>query len=392
MSNKIKERRLASANVPEKNRAEAVNVDVKQKRSVLKGIILAIAIIVAVAALLLVVVNVFINNLSEDMSDGNYKDTVPDSFSEKYMQSNILYNGALASNKDFKNYSAVATNNHSKVVNNIKDTDNVFNYAIFGVEDAEDGSLSVDMIVIASVNKDTEKLTYVLIDATSLVYIPYANVVGQLKDAYNISNANLLARTISQNFGIDIDGYVDVKLTKAVEMIDIIGEENGGIELVMTQEEVDKLNLAIKAYNERFELDGSKQIASITKTGDKVTLDGKQTAAYIRGISSDRGASVFKVFEEMTKMALADGVKGINTFADILAENATTSTDSDGFSQVLQIAAKTTSDALQDKLVTIDLGKDQKDFVTVGMGCYFTIYDDYDKLVSELQAKLYSAE
>lgn len=383
MSKRIIERRKASANVPESNRADIVYTEQKQKRSVIKGILLAIVVLIAIVALVFVVVNALIKNISESMSPkGSYKDTIP-TIAESFKEGNGFYIDKVYNDAKFQKYAFLASNNHSSVVNSIKDEANVFNYAIYGIENSNPEKPSADMIIIASFNKDTNKLTYVLVDDATLVYIPYADVIGQLKDAYNFGTANLLSRTITQNFGIDIDGYVEMNMEAAAEMVDLVG----GIEMTMTQEEVDNLNIAIELYNKRF----GAEVLKITKKGEKVTLNGVQTLAYLRGTTGSNTDAIFSILVEVTKLSIKDGVKGIKALTDKLAENATTSTEADDFSSLLQIAVKTTGDALADGIVTSNLSENIKNIKILGEGQYeyFSAYEDYNKVVTDLQVALY---
>ncbi|MBR2296064.1 MAG: LCP family protein [Clostridia bacterium] len=381
MSKRIIERRKASANVPESNRADIVYTEQKQKRSVIKGILLAIVVLIAIVALVFVVVNALIKNISESMSPkGSYKDTIP-TIAESFKENNPMYSDSLLESQKYNKYALLVSNNHSSVVNAIRDEANVFNYAIYGIDNSDPNKASADVIVIASINKDSGKLTYTLIDNTSLVYIPYADVIGQLKDAYNFGTANLLSRTIAQNFGIDIDGYVEMNMEAAAEMVDLVG----GIEMAMTQEEVDNLNIAIELYNERF----GAEVLKITKKGEKVTLNGVQTLAYLRGKKGIDTNAIFDILVEVTKISIKDGVKGIKALTDKLAENATTSTEADDFSSLLQIAVKTTGDALADSMNTQVFGNEYKNWVWVSDDVSFITYNDLDKAVTDLQVALY---
>ncbi|MBE6624328.1 MAG: hypothetical protein E7622_01660 [Ruminococcaceae bacterium] len=379
MSKKIIERRNASVNVPEASRASIVNAPQNRKRSPIKGIILTVLIVFALLALALTAINFLINNIFGKVApNGSYKDTLP-SIVHSYKEGNPFYNGKAAEYSGYYKFAYDASSNHSATVNNIKDQDNVLNYAIFGIENEDPNNPYADMIIIASVNKDTGNLTYVLIDASSFVQIPYADVVGPLKDAYKLGGSNLLARTIAQNFGVDIDGFVELKMSGAADMVDAVG----GIEIAMTDEEVANLNLAIQAYNERF----NAEVLEITKKGAAVNLNGVQTLAYIRGVGDNREIAVFNILAQVTKIALSQGVSGINNLVTELTENAVASTNGDDFSTLLQIAIKSKDGS--NGVVTINLGSDLKQ-ETWYHGVRFVTYTDYSEVVSQLQAALYT--
>ncbi len=390
MSKKIIERRKASANVPENNRASIANFEAKQKRSAVKGILLTVVLIVAIAALLFLVVNALINNISKNISPaGSYKDIDP-AISDSFKEDNNFYTDKVLGSDLYKKYAFLASNNHSDSINAIKSDENVFNYAIYGIENNSGVAFS-DIIVIASINKTTNKLTYVLLDDQTLVYIPYANEIAPLKDAYNFGGANLLSRTISQNFGIDINGYVELKMDGAMALVDAVG----GIDIAMTDAELDELKVAIDLYNEKFKDENSSLVylQKNEKTGT-VTLTGEYALAYIRGKSGNDTEALFKVLVECTKSAINGGVEGIKALSGALSDRdfATTSTEAEDFSSVLMLAVKTTGDALANNLNTLDMSATINAFqVKEGYWtlAYFSAYDDYSKVVTDLKTALY---
>lgn len=390
MSKKIIERRNASANVPEKNRAEIVKAEHAKKRPFIRWIIFGVIVALAVAALVFVIINSIISNIASNISpNGSYKDTVP-TIAESFKDTSAFY-GDVSLLKNYAAYALTASNNHSANVNYIKDDENIFNYAIYGVENSNPDAPSADVIIIASINKETNKLTYVLMDADALVYIPYANVVGPLKHAYNfgggsVGGSNLLSRTISQNFGVDIDGYVEMKMDGAVSLVD----ELGGIQLAMSDEEVTKLNAAIAAYNVRFELTGDNAVPAVTKdTNGNVNLEGAQAVAYIRGVSANRETAIFKILASVTKTAIKDGFSGINKLSKAFAESATTSTEKDDFTTVLKLAVNATGEAVADSMNTVTLSKDAKKLVNLGKGAICLVYSDYEDTVDQLRSAIY---
>lgn len=390
VSKKIIERRKASVNVAEDKRASIANFEAKQKRSAVKGILLTVVIVIAIAALLFLVVNALINNISKNISPaGSYKDIDP-VISESFKENNGFYVDKVLNSNVYKEYAFLASNNHSATVNAIKSDENVFNYAIYGIENNSGVAFS-DIIVIASINKTTNKLTYVLLDDQTLVYIPYANVIAPLKDAYNFGGANLLSRTISQNFGIDINGYVELKMDGAMALVDAVG----GIDIAMNDAELDEFKVAIDLYNEKFkdENTGLVYLQRNEKTGT-VTLTGEYALVYIRGKSGSDTEALFTVLVECTKSAINGGVEGIKTLSEALSDRdfATTSTEAEDFSSILMLAVKTTGDVLADSLTTIDMSTSSIKTKLLGEGeyVYFSAYNDYSKAVADLKTALYA--
>lgn len=394
MSN-IKERRKNSAKVPENGRAKIVNSDKKQKRSFGRGLLIALIIVVLLAAAALVVVNFLIDRIADSVVDeGNYKDVVPsDNLNTDYIENNGIFSSDIQEHEKFKDFAYLVSQSHSAVVNNIKDTENVFNYCIYGVDSSTN---DVDVIIIASINKDTKALQYVLLDDKMLVSIPYADVVGCLEDAFGIGSANLLSRTIAQNFGIDIDGYVVIDM----EGVASLGNhQSTSLEIDMTVEEIKALNESIVSFNKRFEnVEGFEKLYEFDDTTARtVKLEGYYVVAYARGKDGLDDNAIFKLLAESTKAALKNGVAGAKELAELLRENAKSiSTSTEDFSTLLQLVAVAASDVLASVDATDFaevLAKDKLQTKTVYTGpnkfVSFVIVEDYAAMVAELQNKLY---
>lgn len=398
MSKNIKERRLGSANVPEQSRAEIAKSDNKQKRSAGRAILIVLVVLVLLVSAALVAVNMLVGKLTESIAtDGNYKDTIPDNnLNTDYIEDAPIFSDVVQNNDRFKDYAYLASQNHSVVVNAIKDTENVFNYAIYGLDSSTN---DVDVIIIASINKDTNKLQYILLDDKMLVSIPYTGVVGCLEDAYGIGGANLLSRTIAQNFGVDIDGYM---LLDMEGVANLANNPSTKLEIAMTKEEIAALNEAVEKMNERFAgLEGFEALDKLDDSADRtVTLEGYYVVAYARGKGGLDDTAVFKLLAESTKAALSKGVTGAQELAEILKENARISTTADDFSSLLQLVATAADDIsgsvtaedfadvlAKDKLMTKDVYTKDENGKTVVIP--YVVVDDYSAMVAELQNKLY---
>lgn len=398
MSKNIKERRLGSANVPEQSRAEIAKSDNKQKRSAGRAILIVLVVLVLLVSAALVAVNMLVGKLTESIAtDGNYKDTIPDNnLNTDYIEDAPIFSDVVQNNDRFKDYAYLASQNHSAVVNAIKDTENVFNYAIYGLDSSTN---DVDVIIIASINKDTNKLQYILLDDKMLVSIPYTGVVGCLEDAYGIGGANLLSRTIAQNFGVDIDGYM---LLDMEGVANLANNPSTKLEIAMTKEEIAALNEAVEKMNERFAgFEGFEALDKLDDSADRtVTLEGYYVVAYARGKGGLDDTAVFKLLAESTKAALSKGVTGAQELAEILKENARISTTADDFSSLLQLVATAADDIsgsvtaedfadvlAKDKLMTKDVYTKDENGKTVVIP--YVVVDDYSAMVAELQNKLY---
>lgn len=394
MSNNIKERRKSSANVPENSRAEIVNSSNKQKRSVGRGLLITLIVLVLLASAALVAANFLIDKVTDSLAnEGNYKEVIPsDNLNTDYIEDSKIFSSSVQDNDKFKDYALLASQNHSAVVNNIKDTANVFNYCIYGLDSSTN---DIDVIIIASINKDTKVLQYVLLDDKMLVSIPYANVVGCLEDAYGIGGANLLSRTVAQNFGVDIDGYMVLDMEGVASLAN---NPDTKLEIAMTVAEIEALNESITSFNKRFEnVDGFEKLEMLDASADRtVTLEGFYVVAYARGNSGLDDEAIFKLLAESTKTALSKGVQGVQELSELLKENAKISASSEDFSSILQLVAAAANDITS----SIDaegfaevLAKDQlktiATYTSPNEAVPYVIVEDYAAMVAELQNKLY---
>ena len=124
-----------------------------------------------------------------------------------------------------------------------------------------------DSMMIASINTEQKKLKLVSLMRDCYVTIPgYRN--NKLNAAFSNGGGPLLSKTILQNFGIKIDGYVKVNFEGFVKLIDRLG----GVEISLTETEARYLNTT--NYIKK------KQYRNV-KVGMQ-TLNGYQALGYCR--------------------------------------------------------------------------------------------------------------
>lgn len=100
----------------------------------------------------------------------------------------------------------------------------------------EDRSRS-DSMIICSINKKTDKITLVSVMRDTYVSIP-DHGKEKINAAYVYGGMPLLDRTIEENFGIHIDGNVEVDFNGFVKAM----AEVGDLDIELNQEEADYLN------------------------------------------------------------------------------------------------------------------------------------------------------
>ena len=155
------------------------------------------------------------------------------------------------------------------------------NVLLLGVDDLRDGAQRSDAVMIASVGYGRFKLTSMMRD--TLVEIP-GHGRNKLNAAYAYGGAEMVMRTLNQNFGLNIMHYAQVDYLALVRIIDAIG----GVEIDLSEAERERLNVAMLKTRSVFEPLG--YVAhEVTQYGEGIHLDGLQALSYarIRKIDSD---------------------------------------------------------------------------------------------------------
>ena len=155
------------------------------------------------------------------------------------------------------------------------------NILLLGLDMARENSQRSDTVIIASVGYDQLKLTSILRD--TLVDIP-GHGTGKLNAAYAYGGANLVMRTLNQNLSLNILHYLAVDFSALVDLVDAIG----GVELNVTEAEMNRINRNLEAARAQFEPMGYSA-APLTQCGEQTHLNGVQALYYarIRKLDSD---------------------------------------------------------------------------------------------------------
>ena len=127
-----------------------------------------------------------------------------------------------------------------------------------------------DSMILVTFNKSTNRITLTSFMRDQYVQIPgYKN--NKLNAAYEIGGMKLLTKTLKANFGVVVDGIVEVDFNGFVDVIDLLG----GVTINLTDKEAEHLNTA---YPGHWQLQPGEQL-----------LTGEQALAYsrIRSIDTD---------------------------------------------------------------------------------------------------------
>ena len=151
-------------------------------------------------------------------------------------------------------------------------SEKITNIALFGV-DAVDGQTGrSDSIMVATVDPVHNKLKVTSIMRDSYVAIEgYGN--DKINHAYAYGGAELAIKTINENFGLNIKDYATVDFSTLPLIIDLLG----GVEIEITQDEIEYLNDYINSLNS---IEGTSS-PNIYTPGLQ-PLDGIQALAYSR--------------------------------------------------------------------------------------------------------------
>lgn len=152
--------------------------------------------------------------------------------------------------------------------------DNVINIMLIGQDRRPgQGRQRSDTMILLTVNKSKGTITLTSFMRDQYVRIPgYKN--NKLNAAYAFGGMKLLNETMETNFGVKIDGDVEVDFNNFEKLIDMLG----GVDIKMTKSEVKYLNSGMK-------LTGTNRELSVGTNH----LDGELALAYsrLRSIDSD---------------------------------------------------------------------------------------------------------
>ena len=145
----------------------------------------------------------------------------------------------------------------------------VINILLVGKDASTSGRPRTDTMILLSLNKKTNSMSMVSIMRDLYVQIPGGYSDNRINAAYRFGGIKLLNDTIEKNFGIAIDGNVEVDFRQFEKIIDILG----GVDIDLTAAEAKYL----------------KDIGYGTFKVGKNHLDGKTALQYcrIRKIDSD---------------------------------------------------------------------------------------------------------
>lgn len=115
--------------------------------------------------------------------------------------------------------------------------ENIVNILLIGADYQETDRPRSDTAMLVTINKESKTLTMTSFMRDLYVKIPgYAK--NKLNAAYSLGGMLLLEETLQQNFGVHVDGIVEVDFQQFEKIIDLLG----GIDLELTSQEANWIN------------------------------------------------------------------------------------------------------------------------------------------------------
>ena len=343
MSKRIVYRRNKTNEVPAADRAAIVPnaAPVVAKPATMSAgakICTILLIVIAILAIALLAINIVSNKLMSKIN------TTTPWYEESIVLSNpadmgVYENEKLLASEGYAAAYKEILANYAEASHSVVAKEGIYNFAIYGINTFDSNTKGTSaLVMLASFNAETNKVTYISLEESALVYIPVVAKIGELRDAYEWGGAALLSKTIQYNFGVSINGYVEINLAVASELID----NAGGIEVSISDENA--VNGAIKSFNELF----NKQVANVTVANGKATLTGEQALAYSR-MGSDEMNVVVKT---LGTAIFQSGIGGMVDSFNIITDNANTAINSDDFAAIAKMAVTSLKKA-DTKTVTV---------------------------------------
>ena len=127
----------------------------------------------------------------------------------------------------------------------IETSENIVNILLIG-QDARpgEGRARSDTMILVTVNKTTKTITMTSFLRDLYVKIPgYAD--NKLNATYVLGGMELLDKTLEQNFGVQVDGNVEVDFNCFARVVD----ELGGVEMELRSDEANYINITVENSN-----------------------------------------------------------------------------------------------------------------------------------------------
>lgn len=239
----------------------------------------------------------------------------------------ILFIGVIAYYLVGKIYGRINYEEIPALSSEVVTQDGVTNILLIGNdsrENSDDGRSDAMILLSVSSKTDTIYITSLLRDM--YVDIPGYEEGNRLNAAYSYGGAELLLETVEENFDIEVNRYVRVNFEAFAGLVDAVG----GIELELSQKEVEYVNGYLVEYN--MLLDRPQGTDNLdTSVSGLVHLNGPQALAYTRNrdLGADFGRTerqrkvLSAIIQKLPSALLSNGKEILNGLLPNLTTNLT---------------------------------------------------------------------
>lgn len=260
--------------VPEEDISEEERPKKKKWKKVLLAIVLTLlGLIVAVVLAVLLYLNHLLNQITP--YDAVNDVTVSSSEAEQIVEEDPeAVTIDLEQEEQLPDISDVTFPQEQEEQSSTVNWDNVVNILLVGQDRRPgEGRQRSDSMILVTFNKSKQTITLTSFMRDCYVQIP-GYKANKLNAAYAFGGMSLLNQTLEQNFGVHVDGNIEVDFDGFQDVIDLLG----GVDISLTEEEVSYMNNGLG-------LNGTDRQLSVGTN----RLDGEQALAYarIRSIDSD---------------------------------------------------------------------------------------------------------
>ncbi|MGL5330566.1 MAG: LCP family protein [Peptostreptococcaceae bacterium] len=227
--------------------------------------------------------------------------------------------------------------NAQEIKATINDKKGISNILLIGVDGQEvDEPNRSDTMIILTIDENNKNLKLTSLGRDTFVYIE-GHGKEKLTHAYAYGGADLLLKTINQNFGINIDKYATVSFTSFMNVIDILD----GVEVVVKENDLENLNKLIKVCYS-MDKDPNKEKIEYIKEGGTYNLNGYQALAFSRMRYQDSTEARDSRQRMVIKSSL-DKLKrqGLNIYMSSLNEILSGTKTNLSVSEILKLGFKT---------------------------------------------------
>ena len=365
---KIEQRRAKTAKANIENKAVLADGTAPKSEFPYKKILIAVLVVVAVVACALLILNAVVDNYSGKFrTEGAVAVNDATVDTKKITENDVLYSKTLV-DAELAKYDFLvpvvnaAYANYTKQSVNVMSNENIMNFVVTinGNVHGEDSNNKLATILLVSINNG--KVTFVRMNTTTFVAIP-GLAAGPLYDSYRLGGTALVAKAIQENFGIAINGYMDLTLEKFMDLA-ILFNQNG-IELPV---EGETRTIAYKDATSMFE--------------------------YVKSCK-DKEAMVQNVVKVVAESFSGKNLLDLRKVPDTLfAENSKTVSyiAKEDFAALLKMGTSVLSGDVSKNVTTFGLGEDAKsaDYYGRAGDKYYTMTAlvDYQASVTEFQTVL----